>query len=95
MIEYHLKIQFFTTLSMWQGSPPLLFEFFLFFKNKLKYGTTLPHRQDGEKLYLWVVFDHYSFKTRNETSRTTLVDYDFIPSSATPVPSFILSLPSE
>jgi hypothetical protein len=29
---------------MWQGGPPLLFEFFLFFKNKLKWGTTLPHR---------------------------------------------------
>jgi hypothetical protein len=21
----------------------------------------LPHRQGGEKLYLWVVFNHYSF----------------------------------
>jgi len=36
MIEYHPKIQLFTTLPMWQGGPPLLFEFFLFFKNKLR-----------------------------------------------------------
>jgi hypothetical protein len=33
MIHCHLKIQFFT---MWQGGPPLLFKFFLFFKNKLR-----------------------------------------------------------
>jgi hypothetical protein len=28
MIEYHSKIQLFTTLPMWQGGPPLLFEYF-------------------------------------------------------------------
>jgi len=33
MIQYlHLNIQFFTTLSMWQGGSPLLFEFFFFLK---------------------------------------------------------------
>jgi hypothetical protein len=39
-------------LPMWQGGSPLLFEFFLFFKNKLRWGTTLLHRQGGEKLYI-------------------------------------------
>jgi hypothetical protein len=32
MIEYHPKIQLFTTLPMWQGGSPLLFEFFYFLK---------------------------------------------------------------
>jgi hypothetical protein len=29
---------------------PTTFLVFLFFKNKLKWGTTLPHRQDGGKV---------------------------------------------
>jgi len=32
MIQCHPNIQLFTTLPMWQGSPPLLFEFFYFLK---------------------------------------------------------------
>jgi hypothetical protein len=32
MIHYHLNIQLFTILPMWQGGPPLLFEFFYFLK---------------------------------------------------------------
>jgi hypothetical protein len=32
MIHYHLKIQLFTTLPMWQGGLLLLFEFFYFLK---------------------------------------------------------------
>jgi hypothetical protein len=35
MIHYHLNIQLFTTLSMWQGGPPLHFEF-IFFLKKIK-----------------------------------------------------------
>jgi hypothetical protein len=46
---------------MWQGGPHLN----LFLKNKKKlkkwWGTTLPHRQGGEKLYIWVTLNHYSF----------------------------------
>jgi hypothetical protein len=30
MIQCHLNIQLFTTLPMWQGGLPLLFEFFYF-----------------------------------------------------------------
>jgi hypothetical protein len=26
----------------------------------------LPHRQGGERLYLWVVFNHYSFCNRQK-----------------------------
>jgi hypothetical protein len=37
MIIYHLNIQLFTTLSICQGGPPLVLEFFFFFKkNKIK-----------------------------------------------------------
>jgi hypothetical protein len=36
MIKHYLKTQFFTTLPHWQDGPPLLFEFFLFFKYKLR-----------------------------------------------------------
>jgi hypothetical protein len=32
-------------------SPTTVLVFF-FFKNKLMWGTTLPHRQGGEKLYI-------------------------------------------
>jgi hypothetical protein len=32
MIQCHPNIQLFTTLPMWQGGPPLLFEFFNFLK---------------------------------------------------------------
>jgi hypothetical protein len=32
MIQCHLNIQLFTILPMWQGGPPLLFEFFYFLK---------------------------------------------------------------
>jgi hypothetical protein len=35
----------------------------LFLKNKKNQkvvGTTLSHRQDSEKLYLWVILNHYS-----------------------------------
>jgi hypothetical protein len=32
MIHYHLNIQLFTILPMWQGGPPLLFQFFFFLK---------------------------------------------------------------
>jgi hypothetical protein len=31
---------------------PFNFRVFLFLKNKIKWGTSLPHRQGGEKLYI-------------------------------------------
>jgi hypothetical protein len=43
----------------------------LFFKNKIKtqkvVGTTLPHRQCGEKLYIWVALNHYSYEMSNDS----------------------------
>jgi hypothetical protein len=32
MIQCHSNVQLFTTLPMWQGGPPLFFEFFYFLK---------------------------------------------------------------
>jgi hypothetical protein len=43
-IFYHLAI-----FARWS---PTTFLVFLFFKNKLRWETTLPHRQGGEKLYI-------------------------------------------
>jgi uncharacterized membrane protein YjdF len=34
--------------------------YFLSFKNKIKWGTTLLHRKCGEKLYQKVAMNHYS-----------------------------------
>jgi hypothetical protein len=33
---------------------------FLSFKNKIRWGTTLSHKQGGEKLYKKVAMNHYS-----------------------------------
>jgi hypothetical protein len=57
MIHYHISIQLFTTLLMWQGGPP---PYFIFKTRKVVRGLPCHINQGGEKLYKNVAMNHYS-----------------------------------
>jgi hypothetical protein len=46
---------------MWQGGPPLYFIFLRKKKTQKVVGTTLPHRECGEKWYILVVVNYFSY----------------------------------
>jgi hypothetical protein len=68
MVHYHLLIQLFTTLLMWQGGPHLI----LFLKRNDPY--THFSQQPHNKL-TWLVVFYYFFTKRKENKTKKVIKY--------------------